>query len=1129
MSLDTPRPRAADASARPQSLPLDPHDTVPLNLSAVLAAEGRTRVYRGATVVDGTGAPRVVADVFVEGERVVAVRPPAADPDASTSPEGLPVGTVEVEAAGLVLAPGFIDMHAHSDLAVTAGAAHTAKLLQGVTCEVIGQDGLGYAPLDEASAPIVAAQIAGWNGRPETVAACSMDAFLAEIDARTAGDVAVLVPQGNLRMMVVGHENRPATAQELRRMGEILEESLDAGAFGMSSGLTYTPGMYADTAELEHLCRIVAERGGYWAPHTRSYGAAALDAFAEALDIGRRTGCPIHLTHATMNFAPNRGRADELLALVDAALADGVDVTLDTYPYLPGATTLSALLPSRLAAGGDVVAAVAALDDAGREAVRVELEEQGSDGFHGERADWAAIEVSGTASADLAGLVGRTIAEIAQSEGRRAVDVVLDTVVADGGATGVLMHIGDEDNVRAIMRHPRHTGGSDGILVGAKPHPRGHGTFPRYLGHYVRELGVLTLEEAVRHLSGTPAERLGLHRGDAPRGVIRAGATADLVLFDPDTIAAGASFDDPRAAPVGIVEVLVGGVPVVRDGVPTGATPGRALRMAPPAHRATVPLIDAVGIDPQTEPFRWAPATPVRAGDALGGIARMLEGTQPRPEAASIVLVVDPQVGADAERNGRVGEEAFRITVAASGVEVRGATPAGVFRGATTLRQLRDPDTAEGRIPAGTWEGAPAYAWRGLMLDVARHFRPAADIRRLLDQLAALHLNVLHLHLSDDQGWRFEVPGYPRLTEVGARREATQRGHGPEATVEPGVHEGFFTTAELRELVAYAAERFITIVPEVELPGHVQAALAAYPELGNLDVAPAPDGPWERFGVNPRVLAPTEEALAFGRAAIDALCDVFDSPWIGIGGDEVPTTEWAQSPAAQARMAELGLIGPAAVQPWFTRAFADHVRARGRSALAWDEVLEGEVPDGTRVLAWRGPVALADALRRDIEVVACPDLEVYLDYRQSESPDEPVPVGPPLTLDHAYTLTLPEGVQGGQANVWTEHLPTRDRVDFAVFPRLLAIAERLWRGGRPGEYAGFARRVPAALRRLAAAGVRYRPLDGPAPDQRRPGVPGKPISVERRAEIVAGLVAGILEPAAAEEEPARWPGDGPIQ
>lgn len=1074
-------------------------------LSAEKAAAGLVRVYRGATVVDGTGAPRYVADVAVEGARVAAVLPKE-----TTEGLELPEGAVEIDAAGLVLAPGFIDMHAHSDLAVLSGADHDAKIRQGVTTEVLGQDGLGYAPLDGHAAAVIPGQIAGWNGLPAEVPWRTMDDLLAAIDAAAVANAAVLVPQGNLRMMVVGHENRPATSAEISEMADLLGAALDAGAFGMSSGLTYTPGMYADTAELEALCRVVAERGGYWAPHTRSYGGGALDAYREALDIGRRTGCPIHLTHATMNFTPNRGRAAELLALIDEAIADGVDVTLDTYPYLPGATTLAALLPSRLAATGDLLRAVAGLDAAGREAVRVELEEVGCDGFHGEKADWTQIQISGTAQPALADLVGRTIAEIAETTGRRAVDVVLDTIVADAGATGILMHIGDEENVRAIMRHPQHAGGSDGILIGARPHPRGRGTFPRYLGHYERELGVLTLEEAVQHLAGTPARRLGLDRDDAPRGVIRSGATADLVLFDPQSIAAGATFDDPFAAPVGIIEVLVGGVAVVSDGEPTGATPGGALRMPPAPHRAPVPRIEA-RIDPTAPGFAWSEKTPVLAPEELAAAAARLGGDDRDDGRPCIRLVVDETLGADAAAVGRIGDEAFRVSVGATGIEVRGASPAGVYRGATVLRQLRDPDGSATPIPTGVWEGAPAYAWRGAMLDVARHFRTVDEVRRLIDLLADHHLNVLHLHLTDDQGWRFEVPGFPRLTEVGARRGATQRGHGPLATVEPGVHEGFYTTAELRDLVRYAADRFVTLVPEVELPGHVQAALAAYPELGNTDVGDSVESPWERFGVNPRTLAPTEASLAFGRAAIDALCDVFESEWIGIGGDEVPVTEWSESASAAERMRELGLATAHDVQPWFTAHFVAHVRARGRTALAWDEVLEGDVPDGVRILAWRGPVAMREALSRGIEVVACPDLEAYLDYPQSDSPEEPIRVGPPLTIERAYTLRVEEGAVGGQANVWSEHLPTRDRVDFAMFPRLAAVAERLWEGGEPPPYADFGRRLPTHLRRLRAAGVRYRPLDGPAPDQRRPGVPGKPLTVEARERIVAGLVERLVE------------------
>ncbi|MFE6995615.1 family 20 glycosylhydrolase [Microbacterium sp. NPDC057659] len=614
----------------------------------------------------------------------------------------------------------------------------------------------------------------------------------------------------------------------------------------------------------------------------------------------------------------------------------------------------------------------------------------------------------------------------------------------------------------------------------------------------------LTLEQAVHRRTGEPAELLGLHLGDRPLGVIREGAAADLVLLDPSGLIGPDPLDDPRALAAGIREVLVAGVPVLADGQPTGAAPGRMLRRMPPPHRATVPRT-AHEIDADAPPFVLQQGTAIRPQDGLEPVAALLRETLGLRDAdvslPAVALRVDSEVG---------GPEAFRIRVGASGVDIAGGSAEGVFRGATILRQICDPEhPLDSRIPAGTWRGEPAFGWRGLMLDVARHFRPVADVRRIIDLLAAHQLNVLHLHLSDDQGWRFEVPGYPRLTAIGAVRQATQRGHGPLATVEPGEHAGFYRPDEIRQLVAYAAERFVTVVPEVELPGHVQAALAAYPELGNTDVSPAPEGPWERFGVNRRVLAPTEASLAFGRAAIDALCDQFDAEWIGIGGDEVPTDEWAASPAAQERMREVGLSSPREVQPWFTRAFVAHVRSRGRTALAWDEVLAGDVPEGVRLLAWRGPVAMADALRRDIPVVACPDLEVYLDYPQADSEDEPIRVGPPLPIERAYTLRVPDRAVGGQANVWSEHLPTRDRVDFAVFPRLSAIAERLWDGGEAPSYDDFARRLPVHLRRLAVAGVQYRPLDGPTLAQRRPGIPGKPMTLAQREAIVADLVADL--------------------
>ena len=517
-------------------------------------------LFDGVTVVDGSGGPRYTADVDVAGERVVSIRR---------------LETATQPASGeLTLAPGFVDMHAHSDLALLSDEAQWAKLSQGVTTQVIGQDGIGYAPVDDSALALVRRQISGWNGDlPDADFTWrDMSGYLAALEAARLGtNVAVLVPQGNLRLLTVGSKDRPATASELSGMTALLADGLAAGAVGMSSGLTYTPGMYASTAELEALCATVAEHGGYWAPHTRGYGRYALEAYAECIGIAERTGCALHLTHATMNFAANRGRAHELLALIDASEAD---ITLDTYPYLPGSTTLAALLPSWAHAGGPD-ATLALLDDGvARERIRVDLDETGSDGAHGETVDWDAIQISGVADATWSGAVGMTVSQWAETRGVDATHAALDLMRDDRLGTGILMHVGDEQNVREIMRHPRHSAGSDGILVGGKPHPRAWGTFARYLGHYSRDLGVLTLEETVQHLAGTPAARLGL----ADRGVVREGAIADLVLFDAATVADRATFDEPRLPATGIVHVLVGGEFAVRDGERTDVAPGRLLR-----------------------------------------------------------------------------------------------------------------------------------------------------------------------------------------------------------------------------------------------------------------------------------------------------------------------------------------------------------------------------------------------------------------------------------------------------------------------------------------------------------------------------------------------------------------------
>ncbi|MXG24856.1 N-acyl-D-amino-acid deacylase family protein [Streptomyces sp. YIM 132580] len=533
-------------------------------------------VLRDALVVDGTGEPSYRADVAVDGGRIAEIH-------SEGSPAPRPTATRTVDADGLALAPGFIDMHAHSDLALLRDPEHTAKAAQGVTLEVLGQDGLSYAPADDRTLAEVRRSITGWNGDGSDIDFDwrTVGGYLDRLDRNFGGqgiavNAAYLVPQGTVRMYAVGWDDRPATDGELARMKALVDQGMREGAVGMSSGLTYTPGMYADDAELTELCRVVARHGGYYCPHHRSYGAGALEAYEEMVQLTRNAGCALHLAHATMNFGVNEGRAPDLLALLDDALAAGADISLDTYPYTPGCTTLVAMLPSWASEGGPESVLTRLADPSSSEKIRHHLEVLGSDGCHGVPIEWDTIEISGVSAPHLAEYVGRTVADSARLLGEEAWVTARRLLTEDRLGTTILQHVGHEENVRQIMRHPVHTGGSDGILQGDKPHPRAYGTFPQYLGRYARELGVLSLEECVAHLTSRPAARLRL----ADRGLVREGYRADLVLFDPETVAAGSTFEEPRTLPVGIPHVLIDGRFVIEDGRRTSVLAGRAVRGA---------------------------------------------------------------------------------------------------------------------------------------------------------------------------------------------------------------------------------------------------------------------------------------------------------------------------------------------------------------------------------------------------------------------------------------------------------------------------------------------------------------------------------------------------------------------
>ncbi|MFI0983530.1 beta-N-acetylhexosaminidase [Streptomyces sp. NPDC021093] len=497
---------------------------------------------------------------------------------------------------------------------------------------------------------------------------------------------------------------------------------------------------------------------------------------------------------------------------------------------------------------------------------------------------------------------------------------------------------------------------------------------------------------------------------------------------------------------------------------------------------------------------RWLRAT-------LGSVLGLPLAPAAEADGAAVRLLLDDTLAA----------EAYRISVAdGRGVELRGGTEAGLFWAAQTLRQLLGPEAFRSApVSAGPtrWgiahqviDDAPRFGWRGLMLDVARHFMPKNDVLRYLDLLAAHKLNVFHFHLTDDQGWRIEIKRHPRLTEVGSWRPRSKWGHRASELWNDTPHGGFYTQDDIREIVAYAAARHITVVPEIEIPGHSQAAIAAYPELGNTDVVDTTSlGVWDTWGVNPNILAPTDHVLRFYEEVFEEVLDLFPSRFVHIGGDEAPKDQWKKSPTAQARIEELGLAGEDELQSWFVGHFDSWLADRGRRLIGWDEILEGGLAPGAAVSSWRGYAGGIAAAKAGHDVVMCPEQQVYLDHRQHGGPDEPMPIGYVRTLEDVYRfepvppeLSAEEArhVLGTQANVWTEVMENRGRVDYQVFPRLAAFAEVAW-SALPApaarDFAAFESRMTAHYGRLDALGVDYRPPGGPQPHQRRPGVIGRPI------------------------------------
>jgi N-acyl-D-amino-acid deacylase len=488
-------------------------------------------IIRGARIFDGTGVAPVVGSLAVRGDRIAAIGEVEGD------------ATLEIDARGLALAPGFIDVHSHDDFAVLNTPAMDFKLMQGVTTEVIGNCGMGPAPypaLREHFATFFGdAAMPGWEG---------YRGYLEMVErAPPSLNVAMLVGHNTVRAAVLGMACRAPTQEEQRAMREVVREGLEAGAIGLSTGLIYEPGRHCATEEVIELARDVAAAGGVYATHMRNEASGLLDAVREAIRIGRESGARVQISHHKAAGKKNWGRVRESLKLIEEARAEGLDVTADQYPYTSGSTMLAAVLHNN---------AFNPQGDRGGIA-RIESERVliASAPFHQE-------------------YEGKTIAELATQLDLSPEDAARKVDADEQHHAIAILDLMDEGDVQTVMRHPTTMIGSDGIPLGGKPHPRLYGTFARVLGHYARELRLLTMEDAVYRMTGMPAQKFGL----TDRGVLRVGAYADLVIFDPATVIDTGTYNEPKRYPAGIPHVFVNGVAVVANGRHTNARPGRALR-----------------------------------------------------------------------------------------------------------------------------------------------------------------------------------------------------------------------------------------------------------------------------------------------------------------------------------------------------------------------------------------------------------------------------------------------------------------------------------------------------------------------------------------------------------------------
>ena len=520
-------------------------------------------IIRGGQVIDGTGAAPVVADIAIAGDRIVQIGPV----------QGSSGNTID--ATGKIVCPGFIDIHSHTDLSLLVDPRAESKIRQGVTTEVAGQDGSSLAPLTNGR---LRSLQEGYGRRYGVdIGWTDFTGLFNTLEQQGIGlNFISLAGQGTIRGYVVGYENVPASARQVDAMKDLVDQAMSEGAWGLSSGLEYTPGSFADEDEIAELGRVAADYSGFYATHMRNEDDFLVEAVSEAISTARKAGIALQIAHFKASGRRNRDKVAVCFDMIEQAIGEGMDITLDRYPYIAYATTLQNLFPTRFRAGGaeafvsrlqspDVLPAMkrAAVD-------KVDM-----------LGDWSAVMITSVGRAENQDYVGRRVSEIVARSGQDPFEFVRELLIAENGSVGMVGFGMSEEEITSVLTHPLVMVASDGgaaavsgPLSETSPHPRYYGTFPRVLGKYCREEGLFDLPTAVHKMTGQPAQRLGL----ADRGRIDVGLVADLVVFDPDTVIDRADFMNPHQYAQGIESVLVNGAVVIDGGEHTGALPGKVLR-----------------------------------------------------------------------------------------------------------------------------------------------------------------------------------------------------------------------------------------------------------------------------------------------------------------------------------------------------------------------------------------------------------------------------------------------------------------------------------------------------------------------------------------------------------------------